>query len=426
MIHRKHIMTVVGGLIFVLVSTSCSSKAPMRTTRSSSTQDGSPPANRVTPADQATTERPVPTDRRGAGDNAFDSNRVVGCADQKGDMTTSPDCGTRNRPIEGDRAANDRTAYPGGGMTACTSRTDAKGNVIYDDPACPARYRQSRQQMGSSYENVQLSRESAFFDRHIEKAVKHAREAEIAGNQGHEPEMLQHAQLSLERAKEAQRAGNVPGLNEGIIELREALSMSQRSNRTAVADNRLPSDRAVPCAEQRGDAMGSADCDSRNRRLGDDRTDLDRTAYPAGGMTACTSRTDANGNVIYDDPTCPTRYRQSPGSSLQNATAHVRDARINLSQAAGMRPSDTRVPGAVTAGTGSMAGAQARTVKGKLIGDESFSRADGWSHYLLRDRNGTDTPITLTQDMTRNMRTGDMVEAQVDSEGHVLAITKDQ
>jgi len=37
--------------------------------------------------------------------------------------------------------------------------------------------------------------------------------------------MLQHAQLSLDQAKQAQRAGNVPGLNEGIIVLREALSL---------------------------------------------------------------------------------------------------------------------------------------------------------------------------------------------------------
>jgi hypothetical protein len=69
------------------------------------------------------------------------------------------------------------------------------------------------------------TQESAFFDRYNEKAVKHAREAETAGNQRHAPDMLQHAQLSLDQAKQAQRAGNVPGLNEGIIALREALSL---------------------------------------------------------------------------------------------------------------------------------------------------------------------------------------------------------
>jgi Small metal-binding protein len=342
MVHNKPVMTFVGGLILVLVSASCSSKADTRTTA------------------------------------AYDS--------------------------------------PAGAMAACPARTDAKGNVIYDDPTCPSRYQQPGQQMGNSY----LTKESAFFDRYIDKAVKHAREAEIAGNQGHAAELLEHAQLSLDQAKQAQRAGNVPGLNEGIIALREALSLPLLTNRTGSGDNRLASDRTVPCVDQRGDATASVDCEPRNRRMGDDRTGNAGTAYdsPAGAMAACPSRTDAQGNVIYDDPTCPTRYRQPQGASLQNATAHVRDARIKLSQAGGIRMT--------AADKSSMAGAGARTVKGELIADGAFSRVDGGHHYLLRDRNGIDIPISLTQDMGRNVRTGDRVEAQVDSEGRVLAISKDQ
>ena len=158
---------------------------------------------------------------------------------------------------------------------------------------------------GNSYQNPRVTQDNAFFDRYIDKAVKHAREAEIAGNQGHAPELLEHAQLSLDQAKQAQRAGNVPGLNEGIVALRQALG--------------LP-------------------------RTGDDRSVSDRTPYdsPAGSPMACTSRTDANGTVIYDDPTCPTRYRQPQSGSLQAATAHVRDARINLSQASGIKPIEIR------------------------------------------------------------------------------------
>ncbi len=115
--------------------------------------------------------------------------------------------------------------------------------------------------------------------------------------------MLQHAQLSLDQAKQAQHAGNVPGPNEGIIALREALS--------------LP-----------------------------------------------------------------------PGASVQDATAHVRDAWIKLSQAGGMRPIAPRATGALAVNTHSMTVAQARTVKGELIGDEASSasaRFDGGHHDLLRD-----------------------------------------
>ena len=72
---------------------------------------------------------------------------------------------------------------------------------------------------------VYLIRENPFFGLHIDKALGHAREAEIAGSLGHTAELLEHAQMSLMRAKEAQRAGNVPGLNEGIANLRKALKL---------------------------------------------------------------------------------------------------------------------------------------------------------------------------------------------------------
>jgi hypothetical protein len=77
-----------------------------------------------------------------------------------------------------------------------------------------------------------------------------------------------------------------------------------------------------------------------------------------------------------------------PGASVQDATAHVRDAWIKLSQAGGMRPIAPRTTGALVVNTHSMTGAQARTVKGELIGDEASSasaRFDGGLHYLLRN-----------------------------------------
>jgi hypothetical protein len=72
---------------------------------------------------------------------------------------------------------------------------------------------------------IYLTKENPFFIRHIDKAVKHAGEAEMAGNLGKAPELLQHAQLSLDYAREAQRAGSVPGMNEGLAFLRKALGL---------------------------------------------------------------------------------------------------------------------------------------------------------------------------------------------------------
>jgi len=74
-------------------------------------------------------------------------------------------------------------------------------------------------------EKVYLVRDNPFFWRHINKSIQHARDAEIAGNMGQAAELLEHAKISLMRAREAQRAGNVAGLNEGIANLTKALSL---------------------------------------------------------------------------------------------------------------------------------------------------------------------------------------------------------
>ena len=66
-------------------------------------------------------------------------------------------------------------------------------------------------------EKVYRIRDSAFFWLHIGKSIQHARDAEIAGNMGQAAELLEHAKISLMRAREAQRAGNVAGLNEGMV-----------------------------------------------------------------------------------------------------------------------------------------------------------------------------------------------------------------
>lgn len=73
--------------------------------------------------------------------------------------------------------------------------------------------------------SIYLTKQNAFFVRKIDKAVKHAREAEMAGNLGKASELQQHAELSLSYARAAQRAGSVPGMNEGIAFLRKAVGL---------------------------------------------------------------------------------------------------------------------------------------------------------------------------------------------------------
>jgi len=115
---------------------------------------------------------------------------------------------------------------PVSSIAPCSSHMDAKGKVIYDDPTCPSRIRP----VVSNPASIYLIRENPFFGLHIDKALGHARAAEMAGNEGQAIELLNHAQMALLQAKEAQRAGNLPGLNEGIISLTEALRLPEGSS----------------------------------------------------------------------------------------------------------------------------------------------------------------------------------------------------
>ena len=374
MVIKKCIQVVTGGLSILLLVSACSSGGHPRkaTNTSARTSDttvlSSDPTDRMTSDRSAVkTERPVAMDRQGAGDrDAMPRDRIVPCADDKGDTTASLDCDQMNRDgrRSGDRTRVDRTRVTDSSLAeACASHRDAQGNLIYDDPACPDRYRgmaaacsshvdakgnvvyddpacaaRVRRQMGSSYENVRWTQESAFYDRYADKAVKHAREAEMAAEQGHMPEMLRHAELSLDQAKEAQRVGNQPDLNAGIMALRDSIILGQS--------------------------------------------------------------------------------HQDPG-----ATAAIRDARIKLSRAAGIDVRDTRTPGERATLTSTMAGLHTRTVKGELARDMNSTRTEGGEHYVLRDRQNKEMPIALSPEMSRQVHVGDIVEAQIDSKGQVVAIT---
>ena len=381
MIHPHCMKTVMGGLSLVLVLSACSSGAKSRKAetqaRTSSDVASSydrgtsyDPTDRMTSPQQSSTERPVSNDRLGTGDGrwiATPEDRIVPCADDKGDMTASMDCDRLNRERAERMGLSDRAPEI---AAACPSRTDAQGNIVFNDPACPNRYRRTvsdsvaaacashrdakgklvyddpacparhRRQMGSSYENVRWTQESAFYDRYTDKAVKHAREAEIAGNQGHVPEMLRHAELSLDQAKEAQRAGRHPDLDAGISALRDTIMLGETNQTTG-------------------------------------------------------------------------------------ATSSIREARVRLSRAAGIPVRDVR-PANELVRPVSQQPTATHTIKGQLARKENSTRIGGGEEYVVRDPQNREMPIALSPEMSRQVEVGDVVEAQIDPNGQVTSITKAQ
>lgn len=218
----------------------------------------------------------------------------------------------------------------------------------------------------------------------------------------------------------------------------------------------------------------------------------DRVAGTATGATTvatvCATHLDTRGNLIYDDPSCPTRDRQAIDTThdlqdptyydrhINSAVAHVRkaeaagdqgnipemlrhtdlalsqataaqravndaglndgimdlretmilgyrnqiapaalrDARVKLTQAARAYPVGVSTAGISTA----------RTLTGELKRTSTPARADGSEFYVVRDRQRGDTPVILPPDMSRQVQEGDIVELQLDAQGHVLAVSK--
>jgi hypothetical protein len=197
----------------------------------------------------------------------------------------------------------------------------------------------------SDPEKIYLIKENAFFNSRIEKAVKHAREAEIAGNLGQAPDLLRHAQLSLDLAREAQRAGSVPGLNEGIAFLRKALGSP--ISLTQAPKQASPS-QASPFLAQ---GVNPQCIDELERQCGE--------VQPGGGRIQkcfddkidsfspmCQQQLQVEGKAGIAAAILDSRHQKelaatpaTPGeaSSVEEVTNYVREARKNFSQAAGIK-----------------------------------------------------------------------------------------
>ena len=76
----------------------------------------------------------------------------------------------------------------------------------------------------------------------------------------------------------------------------------------------------------------------------------------------------------------------------------------------------------------STANPSTHTIKGELARNTQPTEGgvSGGEHYVVRDRENREMPISLSPEMSRQVQLGDIVEAQIDSRGQVPSITKAQ
>lgn len=218
---NQFVWSFAGGLLLMMASAASAAETPADMTASPSPEATAPAeATAAAPADAAATSQPqvaseIPADARTSSAEQMAPNP---CAGSSG--SGSLDCEHLKRRASAQKGGE------GASMAVCSTHLNANGDVVFDDPTCPARVRP----VASDPSDVYRIRENPFFSLHIDKATYHALKAEIAGRQGRAVDFLNHAQMALLRAKEAQRAGNPAGLHEGIIELTEALRLPETTS----------------------------------------------------------------------------------------------------------------------------------------------------------------------------------------------------
>jgi len=179
---------------------------------------------------------------------------------------------------------------------------------------------------------VYLIRESPFYWLHIEKSIEHARDAEIAGNMGQLLELRTHAQISLMQAQEAQRAGNVAGLNEGIGNLKKALEpQGSTSAASSVAQGGVDPQCIDELERQCGDVQPGG---GRIQQCFDDKIN--------NFSSMCQEKLKEGKSAIATSILATRHEKVQSGTSREegaarSATDFVREARKNLSQAAGKK-----------------------------------------------------------------------------------------
>jgi hypothetical protein len=179
---------------------------------------------------------------------------------------------------------------------------------------------------------VYLIRENPFYWLHIEKSIEHARDAEIAGNMGQLLELRTHAQISLMQAREAQRAGNVAGLNEGIANLKKALEpQGSTPAASSVAQGGVDPQCIDELERQCGDVQPGS---GRIQQCFDDKIN--------NFSSMCQEKLKEGKSAIAASILATRHEKVQSGTAREegaarSATDFVREARKNLSQAAGKK-----------------------------------------------------------------------------------------
>ncbi|BFU96932.1 MAG: exported protein of unknown function [Nitrospira sp.] len=134
--------------------------------------------------------------------------------------------------------------------------------------------------------------------------------------------------------------------------------------------------------------------------------------HTKASLEQATAAQQAGTNADLDQGITELKHTLDVGKRDQIAPSSTKEARIRLAQAASIQPVST-------------AGAKgSRILTGELRRSTTVSTFPEQDAYVVRDpQTGADTPVFMTPEMSRQVKEGEMVQTQIDSQGRVVAIS---
>jgi hypothetical protein len=268
--------------------------------------------------------------------------------------------------------------------------------------------------------------------RPMDAAVSHAWKAEAAGDAGNIPQMLHHTRLALEQATFAQRKRMEPRTQQDLGKQDLAIDPECRAEfeklfATLCQGIEPGSGRLRKCYEDNESALTPSCRQQVGARKSEAAAMLvtpkkeGELATPKKEGELATPKKEG-APVIEHKRVLPSEtYVAGFGGGYLNSGIQDLKETLVVGTRDGIAASALR-----DARRKLVRASTADTVRGELGRNErpTAGGAAGGERYIVRDFQNYEMPIALSPEMSQQVHVGDMVEAQIDSDGQVTSITK--
>lgn len=266
----------------------------------------------------------------------------------------------------------------------------------------------------------------------VNEAIKHAQEAELSAAKANEA-LLKHAELALEKAKEAQRKEPNERLNAGVFALSEAIEHGRKGEAQDAREHVRHA--IIRLSQAMGTKLSEAGIVSEETKPIVTEAIKHARKADAAGETGNTEALLKHAELALEKAKEAQRKEQNQrlteaihalGETIEHgkkgqfmdAREHAEMAITKLSRAAGLLGI---LP--TTAAMGAPSGGP-ETGRGEVVVKGEVLKIDTGDFYVVKDPSGRETHLFVGKEQKRDLHVGDKIEAKVQEGGQVTSLKK--